>query len=149
MKELKISAIKEGTVIDHIATENTFKVAELLNLKNRNNVITVGMNLMSKKLGKKGLIKIGGKNLTKEEVDKIALIAPEANLNIIKNYEVKKKFKLEIPKVIEKIMKCANPKCITNVEPVPTKFYVIRKNPLKVRCHYCERLIEGKDIELI
>ena len=147
-KTLKISAINEGTVIDHIAADNTFKVAEFLNLRENGNVVTIGMNLESKKIGKKGLIKIGGRFLTKEEVDKIALIAPEANINIIKNYNVKKKFAVEIPDVIEGIIKCANPNCITNKEYARTKFYVLSRNPLKMRCHYCERTIGKEDIEV-
>lgn len=148
-KTLKISAIKEGTVIDHIATSNTFKVAELLNLRGSQNVVTVGVNFESKRLGRKGVIKIGGRFLTKQEVDKIALVAPEANINIIKGYEVAKKFNVEIPDVIQGIIKCANPNCITNKEFAKTKFHVLSRNPLKVRCHYCERVIGKEDIELV
>ncbi len=148
-KTLKISAISEGTVIDHISKDNTFKVAEFLNLKDGGDVVTVGMNLESKRLGKKGLIKIGGRFLTKEEVNKIALIAPEANINIIKDYNVKDKFKVEIPDVINGIIKCANTNCITSKESVRTKFYVLGKDPLKLRCHYCERIIGKEDIELV
>jgi aspartate carbamoyltransferase regulatory subunit len=148
-KTLKISAINEGTVIDHISKDNTFRVAELLNLKDGENVVTVGMNLESKRLSKKGLIKIGGRFLTKQEVDKIALIAPEANINIIKDYDVKKKFKVEIPNIIHEIIKCANTNCITNKELVQTKFYVLSKNPLKLRCGYCERTMGKDDIESV
>ena len=148
-KMLKISAINEGTVIDHISTINTFKVAEFLNLKEGEDVVTVGMNFESKKLGKKGVIKIGGRFLTKNEVNKIALIAPEANINIIKDYGVKEKFKVEIPDVIKGIIKCANTNCITNKESVRTKFYVLCKDPLKLRCHYCERVVGKEDIGLL
>ncbi len=148
-KTLKISAISDGTVIDHISKDNTFKVAEFLNLKDGENVVTVGMNLESKRLGKKGLIKIGGRFLTKQEVDKIALIAPEANINIIKDYGVRKKFAVEIPDAIQGIIKCANTNCITNKESVRTKFYVLGKNPLKLRCHFCERVVGKEDIELV
>jgi aspartate carbamoyltransferase regulatory subunit len=148
-KTLKISAISDGTVIDHISKDNTFKVAEFLNLKDGGDLVTVGMNLESKRLGKKGLIKIGGRFLTKQEVDKIAIIAPEANINIIKNYNVKDKFKVEIPTVINGIIKCANTNCITNKESSKTKFYVLGKEPLKLRCHYCERVVEKGDIEFV
>ena len=147
-KTLKISGIKEGTVIDHISTANTFKVAEFLNLKGEGNVVSVGMNFESKKLGKKGVIKIGNRFLTKEEVDKIALVAPEAKINIIKDFDVKEKFRVDIPEVIIGTMKCPNPKCITNEQPVKTKFYVLMKEPLKLRCHYCERSIGRDDIEV-
>ncbi|MCK4531706.1 MAG: aspartate carbamoyltransferase regulatory subunit [Candidatus Aenigmarchaeota archaeon] len=148
-KMLKISAINEGTVIDHISTINTFKVAEFLNLKEGEDVVTVGMNFESKKLGKKGVIKIGGRFLTKNEVNKIALIAPEANINIIKDYGVKEKFKVEIPDVIKGIIKCANTNCITNKESAKTKFHVLCKDPLKLRCHYCERVVGKEDIGLL
>ncbi|MCX6818051.1 MAG: aspartate carbamoyltransferase regulatory subunit [Candidatus Aenigmarchaeota archaeon] len=148
-KTLKISAIMDGTVIDHISAANTFRVAEILNIKGSANVVTVGMNLESKSLGKKGLIKIGGRFLTKQEVDTIALFAPEASINIIKNFEVTKKFRVEVPDTINGIIKCANPNCITNAERTKTNFHVLDKNPLKIKCHYCERVIGKENIELI
>ncbi len=147
-KTLKISAIREGTVIDHIPSNNTFKVAEILGLREHDNVVSVAMNLPSKQLKKKGIIKVGGKFLNKQEVNKIAVIAPAATLNIIKNYEVKEKIKLVAPDVVKKIIKCSNPKCITNMEKVPTKFFVINKRPLKIRCNHCERCMGSEDIEL-
>ena len=148
-KTMKISTIREGTVIDHISTSNTFKVADLLNLRGSENVVTVGMNFESRKLGKKGVIKIGDRFLTKQEVDKIAVVAPEANINIIRNFEVEKKFRVEIPDVIQGIIKCANTNCITNAEHAKTKFHVLSKVPLKLRCHYCERVVGRENIELI
>jgi len=148
-KTLKISAIEEGTVIDHISSNNTFKVANILKLDGYENVVTVGTNLESKKLGKKGVIKIGGKHLTKDEVDKIALIAPGANINIIKNFSVKEKFKVEIPDELNNIVKCANTNCVTNHYEVPTKFHVLSRDPLKIRCFYCERIVSIEDVEMV
>ncbi len=148
-KILKISAIEEGTVIDHISAPDTFKVAELLSLRGSENVITVGVNFESRRLGRKGVIKIGGRFLTKDEVDKISLVAPEANINIIKRYGVAKKFRVEIPNMVQGIIKCANPNCITNREAAKTKFHVLSKSPLKVRCHYCERVAGKENIELV
>ena len=148
-KELSVSAIKEGTVIDHIPSNVTLKVVDILDLKGIRGIISIATNLTSKTMGKKGIIKIGGKDLTKEEVDKIALIAPDATVNIIQNYEVKKKIEVAIPSTVNKIIKCSNPNCITNNEKVTTKFYVLNKNPLKVRCHYCERNMDKGDISLI
>lgn len=147
-RTLKITAIREGTVIDHISADNTFKVADFLNLNNGGNVVTVGMNLESKKLGKKGVIKIGERFLNKDEVNKIALIAPEANINIIRDYNVKEKFRVEIPEVIEGVIRCANTNCVTNDQHVKTKFYVISKDPLRIRCHYCERSMGKDEIEV-
>ncbi len=147
-KTLKISAIREGTVIDHIPSNNTFKVAEILGLKEHDNIVTVAMNLPSKKIKKKGIIKVGGKFLSKQEVNKIAIIAPLATLNIIKDYEVKEKIKLTIPDIINELIKCSNPNCITNLEQVPTKFFVVSREPLKVRCNHCERSMISEDIEI-
>jgi aspartate carbamoyltransferase regulatory subunit len=148
-KQLSVSAIKEGTVIDHIPSNATLKVVDILDLKGIRSIISVVKNLTSKKMGKKGIIKVGGKNLTKEEVDKIALIAPNATVNIIKNYEVKQKIKVAIPDTINKIIKCPNPNCVTNNEKVTTKFCVLNKDPLKVKCNYCERHMDKEDISLL
>ena len=148
-KELSVSAIKEGTVIDHIPTDSTFKVAEILKLEGHRNMISIATNLHSKRMGKKGIVKVGGKSLTKEEVDKIALIAPNATVNIIQDYEVKKKLKVSVPDKLENIIKCSNPNCITNNEKTDTKFYVVKKDPIKVKCYYCERIMEKEDIKLV
>lgn len=146
MKELKISAIREGTVIDHVPMKNTFKLAEILSLDKHDNIVSVATNLPSKKMGKKGIIKVGGKELTKDELNKVSLLAPDATVSIIKDFEVKDKFKIELTKNISKIIKCSNPKCITNVEDVPTKFTMENKEPLKVRCEYCERVMKENEL---
>ena len=148
-KELTISAIKDGTVIDHIPSDAAFKVAKILDLAGVTGIISVATNLSSKTMGKKGIIKVSDKSLTKDEADKIALIAPNATVNIIKGYDVKQKIKVEIPKIINRIIKCSNPNCITNNEKIPTKFYVLRKEPLRVKCHYCERNMEKEGITLL
>jgi aspartate carbamoyltransferase regulatory subunit len=148
MKELTISAIKSGSVIDHIPPEQTLKVLSILGLQNSEQVVSVAWNLSSKKLGKKGILKIGGKNLTDEEVNKIALVAPNAHLNIIKNFEVVKKIELTIPKKIEGIVKCFNPNCITNIQPVKSRMHVISDDPLILKCDYCERLMKRDDVEV-
>lgn len=148
-RELKISAIEDGTVIDHIPTDATFKVAEILDLENHNGVVSIATNLQSKRIGKKGIIKVGGKSLTQAEVNKIAIVAPDATVNIIKNYDVKEKIKVKTPDVIDNVVKCSNPVCITNNEQIPTKFYVAKKDPLKIKCHYCERSMGKEDIEII
>lgn len=149
MKKLEVSAIEEGTVIDQIASNSTFKVANILNILDVDQVVLVGINLTSKKLGKKGIIKIGGKSLTQEEVNKIALIAPDATLNIIRNSEVVRKFKVAIPDTMEGIVKCFNPNCVSNHQKIQSRFSLISKNPIKIRCHYCERRMGIDDIELV
>ena len=149
MKKLEVSAIEEGTVIDQIANKSTFKVANILNTQKIEQVVLIGFNLSSKKLGKKGIIKIGGKLLTQEEVNKISLIAPDATVNIIKDSEVVKKFKVDIPDSIEEFMKCFNPNCVSNHQNILSRFHVINKNPIRIRCHYCERHMGVDDIELV
>jgi aspartate carbamoyltransferase regulatory subunit len=149
MKKLEVSAIKEGTVIDQIANKSTFKVANILNIQDIDQVVLIGFNLSSKKLGRKGIIKIGGKLLTQEEVNKISLIAPDATVNIIKDSEVVKKFKVAIPDSIEEFLKCFNPNCVSNHQNIQSRFHVINKNPIRIRCHYCERHMGEDDIELV
>ena len=148
-RELKISAIEEGTVIDHIPTDAAFKIVEILDLENQKGIVSIATNLQSKSIGKKGIIKVGGKSLTQDEVNKIAIVAPDATVNIIKNYGVKEKIKVKTPEIIDNVVKCSNPVCITNNEQVPTKFYVAKKDPLKIKCHYCERSMGKDDIEII
>ena len=148
-RELKVSAIEEGTVIDHIPTDATFKVAEILNLENHKGFVSIATNLQSKSIGGKGIVKVGGKSLTQEEVNKIAIVAPDATVNIIKNYGVREKIKVKSPDVIDNVVKCSNPVCITNNEQISTKFYVVKKDPLKIKCHYCERSMGKDDIEIV
>ncbi len=148
-RELKVPAIKEGTVIDHIPSRVTFKVMRILDLREFNHTVSVAINLKSKALGKKGIIKVGNRFLTQDEVNKIAILAPNATVNIIKNYEVKEKIKVEIPEEFINIIKCSNPNCITNNEKIKTLFHVINKAPLQVICHHCERVMEANEITLI
>ncbi len=138
MKQMKVDAIKNGTVIDHIPEGKALAVADILNLSGSNEVM-IGINLNSKKVGKKDIIKIENRELSQEEVNSIALIAPSATLTIIKDFEVIRKVKAEIPESIEGLISCPNPKCITNSEKIKTKFKVTDKNPLNVRCCYCEK----------
>ncbi|MCK9204549.1 MAG: aspartate carbamoyltransferase regulatory subunit [Bacteroidales bacterium] len=143
-KELKVSAIENGTVIDHIPSQNVFQVIKILNLSNYMNQLLIGTNLDSNKMGKKGIIKVSNKFFKSDEINKIALVAPSASLIIIKNFQVVEKGKVSIPDQIDKIVKCFNPNCITNTEDIPSIFTVIDKKELKLRCHYCEK-ITAKD----
>ncbi|MFO8006419.1 MAG: aspartate carbamoyltransferase regulatory subunit [Candidatus Brocadiia bacterium] len=145
---LDVSAIREGTVIDHIQNEVTFKVADILSLDQEDRMVLVGMNLPSGKVGKKGLIKIAGRALTPQEVNKIALIAPDATLNIIRDYTVAEKRRVELPESVEGIVRCINPNCITNQQPVTTSFEIMDSVPVALRCTYCERTIGADDIIL-
>jgi len=148
-KELKVSAIENGTVIDHIPSNSVFQVIKILNLDEYVNQIFLGTNLESQKYGKKGIIKVSNRFFKADEINKIALVAPTATLIVIKNFSVVKKKKVEIPDGVEKIVKCFNPNCITNNEPVLTKFTVIEKEELKLKCHYCEKITAKDNISFL
>ena len=148
-KELKVSAIKNGTVIDHIPAENLFKVISILGLENIPNQVTFGTNLESRKLGRKSIIKVADKFFEDAEINKISLVAPQAKLNIIRDYEVVEKREVALPDELVGIVKCGNPKCITNNEPMPTRFHVIDKERCVIKCHYCEKEQTREEIEII
>lgn len=147
--KLKVSAIKEGTVIDHIPAKNLFKVITILGLDQSKNQITFGTNLDSKKLGAKAIIKVSDRFFEDQEINKIALIAPHAKLNIIRDYEVVEKKVVETPETIKGIVKCFNPKCITNNEKVHTCFKVVQKEPLALKCRYCEKITSEDQIRMV
>lgn len=138
--KLKVSAIKDGTVIDHIPAANLFKVISILGLDQISNPITFGTNLDSSKLGQKAIVKVSDIYFKDDEINKIALIAPHAKLNIIKDYEVVEKRVVEIPEQITGIVKCFNPMCVTNNEVIITNFEVISKDPIALKCRYCEKI---------
>lgn len=144
-----VTAICNGTVIDHIPPKKLFKIAHLLRIEEMEEPITIGNNLDSRYLGKKGIIKISERMLTEEEASRIALIAPEVHLNIIRDYEVIDKRTLHLPQEIVGFVKCTNPKCITNNEPVATHFHLVDPEHEVLRCHYCGRKVTEERIELI
>ncbi len=148
-KRLSVSAIKEGTVIDHVPASALFKVVSILNLEKLDTMITIGNSLESDKLGKKGIIKLSKVFFKDDDINKIALVAPSAKLNLIRDYEVVEKRVVEIPDEIVGIAKCVNPKCITNNEAVITRFDVVSKSEVKLKCHYCEKITSRKNIEIL
>lgn len=148
-KKLSVSAIENGTVIDHIPAQNLFKVISILGLDKIDNLITFGTNMESRKLGAKAIIKIADKFFELDEINRIAMVAPHAKLNVIKDYEVAEKKVVEVPEKIEGIVKCVNPKCITNIEEVKTKFEVVDKNAVSLKCHYCEKIIDQEHMEYL
>ena len=148
-KQLSVRAIKEGTVIDHIPASALFKVVSILKLERLETMITIGNSLGSNKLGKKGIIKLSKVFFQDDEINKIALVAPCAKLNIIRDYDVVEKRVVEIPDEINSIAKCVNPKCITNNEKVSTRFEVVSKAEVKLKCHYCEKITDQDNIVII
>ena len=149
-KELKIKAIKNGTVIDHITANKSLHILKILELPDSEvQNVTIAMNVSSEEIGRKDILKIENRELDHKELNQIALIAPKATINIIRNYEPIKKDKIILSDKITGILKCTNPKCITNfeIEPIKPVFNVINKYPPIVRCHYCEKLIKTEDID--
>jgi len=139
-KELKVAALENGTVIDHIPAESLFHALRILKLDSVDNQLYFGTNLSSKKYGKKGIIKIRDRYFKNEEINKIALVAPTATIIEIKDFDVVRKENIDTPERVENVVKCFNPKCITNHQAVPTSFKVINDaGELKLRCHYCEK----------
>jgi len=148
MKERRIPAIKDGTVIDHIPSRDTFRIIRILNPQEFKYPINVALNLHSKKMGNKGMIKIDNRFLTKDEVNKIAILAPNATVSIIKNYKVIEKIQVKLPEELVGVLNCTNPVCITSKENVISKFKVLREESLEVKCHYCERVYGKDEVEI-
>ena len=148
-RELQVAALENGTAIDHIPPSQLFKVAKLLGLENMDNTITIGNNFQSKKMGCKGVIKISNKFFEEDEINRIALIAPKVILNIIRDYEVVEKKTVTLPDELVGLVKCNNPKCITNNEPMATIFHVIDKDNCIVKCHYCEKEQKREEITIL
>jgi aspartate carbamoyltransferase regulatory subunit len=145
-KHLKVSAIKDGTVIDHIPTKALFKVIKILKLEDCSQMVTFGNNLDSRAMGTKAIIKIANRFFADEEVNKIALVAPHAKLNIIRDYAVIEKKVVETPKEIRGIVHCFNPKCITNAENITTSFEVLSDKPITMKCFYCEKITSENEM---
>ncbi|MBP5361337.1 MAG: aspartate carbamoyltransferase regulatory subunit [Bacteroidaceae bacterium] len=147
-KTLLVSALENGTVIDHIPCDRTNDVITLLKLNQLTSTVMIGYNLESKKMGKKSIIKIANKFFNDAELNQLAVIAPDVSLSIIRNYEVTEKKRVELPEELRDIVKCANPKCITNNEPMHTIFHIIDKHSRVMRCHYCEKEQRIEDAKL-
>ena len=148
-KELAVAALRNGTVIDHIPTESLFKVVSLLGIKGLESSVTIGFNLDSKRMGKKGIIKMADIFFPQETLNRIAVIAPDAVINIIKEYNVVEKLHVTLPADLIDVVKCNNPNCITNNEPMHTHFHVIDPKNATLRCHYCERPVSREGVVLL
>ena len=148
-KERLVAAIQNGTVIDHIPTEKTFHVVNLLQLQKLVTPVTIGFNFSSKMVGSKGIIKVSDKFFTDDEFSRLSVVAPNVVLNIIKDYEVVEKKKVVTPDELRGIVKCNNPKCITNNEPMETIFNVVNKEKGILKCHYCDKEQHIDKVELI
>jgi len=148
-RTLRVSKIRNGTVIDHITKGRAMDVVKILGIDGSSSrVVTIAMNVPSEKLGVKDMVKVEGRELNPEEVDRIALIAPNATINIVRNYRVVEKQTVKLPSVVYGIIRCIKPSCISNEksEPVKPIFYVKKHDPLRLRCHYCGNIMEEQDI---
>jgi aspartate carbamoyltransferase regulatory subunit len=139
--------LENGTVLDHIPAENVYKALDILNLKGIESQITIGINLNSKVYGRKGIIKIADKFFEDDELNRLALIAPNATVNVIKDFKVVEKKKVVMPEEVIGIAKCRNPKCVTNHQPIKTRFKTISDgNEISLLCHFCEKITKTKHI---
>lgn len=149
-RKLQVSAIENGTVLDHIPANQLFRVIDILHLQDSEHEMTFGTNLESKSSGKKALIKLAGRYFKEDEISAIALIAPNATINIIKNFEVVEKKIISIPDKIIGIVKCKNPVCVTNHQDIKTKFTVIHKgDEVELFCDYCEKITDNKNLTIV
>jgi aspartate carbamoyltransferase regulatory subunit len=141
--ELRVKPIKNGTVIDHIAGGQALNVLKILGISGTTDAtVSVVMNVESSKLGKKDIVKVEDRELKEEEVNRIALIAPDATINIIRDFLVIEKHLVDLPDQIVGVVRCQNPSCISNTEePIKSRMIVKTKNPVVLRCVYCEQPI--------
>ena len=151
--DLRIKAIDNGTVIDHITPGQALNVLNILRVNGSfTNTVSVVMNAGGSR-GNKDVVKIEGRELTKKEANSISLISPEATLNIIRDFEVIQKRRIEKPEMVYGIVKCINPNCITNSgEPVETRFTVtedVKMKSLVLRCVFCESVMTEDSIKFI
>lgn len=147
-KELAVAALQNGTVIDHIPSSAVFKAVKILGIETLDTHVTIGNNLSSGKLGTKGIIKVADVEFPESTLNRIALIAPCAKVNIIRDFEVVEKHSVVLPDTIVGIVRCGNPKCITNNEPMKTRFEVIDRENVTIRCHYCGHAIASDKAQI-
>jgi aspartate carbamoyltransferase regulatory subunit len=148
-KELAVAALRNGTVIDHIPSDALFQAVKILGIEHMDKNVTIGFNLDSVKVGKKGIIKVADVEFDEDTLNRIALIAPTAVVNIIREYEVAEKRPVVLNEQVVGIVRCGNAKCITNNEPMHTKFHVISRNPVVIRCHYCNHTVVGSEAQIL
>ncbi len=147
-RKLQVSALRSGTVLDHLSAGSALRTLQLLKL-DADATVLVGVNLQSKRLGRKDLIKVANRELTPEEINTVALLSPHASLSIIREFEVVTKMEVRIPAVIEGLIRCVNPACITKGQRDLSRILTLQTDPLKLRCYYCERSFPGTELEFI
>ena len=146
---MQVSALCNGTVIDHIPADKLFAVVNLLDIPSMTSNVTIGYNLDSKKIGKKGLIKVADVFFTEEDLSKISVVAPNVVMNTIRDYQVVEKREVKLPNELHNIIKCNNLNCITNNEPMSTHFHVSNREAGTLKCRYCEKEVNINNVELL
>jgi aspartate carbamoyltransferase regulatory subunit len=145
MRELKIQPIKNGTVIDHIGNGLALEVLRIIGVKelDTDSTVSVALHVRSQKLGWKDIVKVENMELSPRKVNAIALLAPTATISIIQDFKVREKRPVDLPERILGVLRCPNPNCISNTgEPVESEFEVQRRRPVRLKCVYCERLVD-------
>ena len=149
-REYKVFQIEHGTVIDHIPHWGAYKVLELLGLRGTDTLVTVGFGLGSGKLGRKDLLKVEKRELTQDEINRIAIVAPQATINLIRDSQGVEKLSVRLPDRFQGLVRCSNLGCITNGgEPAPPCFDTLEREPVTLRCHYCRHITRGPDLEML
>ena len=148
-QELQVAALENGTVIDHIPSTKIFEVISLLHLEDVSTSVTIGINLKSKKMGQKSILKIADRFFTDEELNQLSVVTPNVTLAIIRDFEVVEKKQVKMPDELIGIIKCDNHKCITNNEPMKTHFHVLDKERGILQCRYCNREVTLNNVKLI
>ena len=148
-QELQVAALENGTVIDHIPSAKLFQVISLLHLEGERSAVTIGYNLKSKKMGSKSIIKIADKFFSDDEINQLSVVAPNVTLSVIRDYEVVEKKEVRMPEELIGIVRCDNHKCITNNEPMQTRFHFLGKERATLQCHYCNREISLSEVKLV
>ena len=148
-QELQVAALQNGTVIDHIPSAKLFEVIGLLHLQEMRSAVTIGYNLKSQKMGNKSIIKVANKFFSDDEINQLSVITPNVTLSIIRDYEVVEKKEVRMPDELIGIVRCDNHKCITNNEPMQTRFHVLGRERGTLQCHYCNREIKLSEVKLV
>jgi aspartate carbamoyltransferase regulatory subunit len=146
---IRVVKISDGTVIDHITAGHALQVLQILGITGKEDyVVTLAMNISSSKTGRKDIVKLEHRFLEGHEVARVALVAPDATLNLIENGKVTRKTRIQLPDMIEDVITCPNQRCVTNKErePVTPKFQVVAKDPISLKCYYCWTMVDETDL---
>lgn len=148
-EKLSVSAIKNGTVIDHILAGQALRIIKLLSLQQNKAPVTIGMHLPSDRMGNKDIIKIENRFITNDEANEVVVFAPLATINIIENFKVVAKVKTHSPSFMKRVFICPNKNCISLKEPIDSYFYIQPAGKqIKLTCHYCRHAFDRDHVQV-